>query len=95
MIKFLQDGLLLIVGYIFILIILGGWYFFTKVLRMYREDDTTTIVIREWKDIQVKNRGLKKEMEIQDIENQKLERINKDILDEIKDTKDILEEIRF
>lgn len=84
MIKVLQDGLLLIGGYIFILIILGGWYFLTNFIRLYKEDDKTTMAIKEWKDIQIKNNELKKEREILEIENQKLERVNKDILEEIK-----------
>lgn len=84
MIKFLQNGLLLVAGYIFILIILGGWYFFTNFIRLYKEDDKTTIAIKEWKNIQIRNNELKKEREILKIENQKLERINKDIFEEIK-----------
>ncbi len=84
MLKVLQDGLLLIGGYIFILIILGGWYFSTNFIRLYKEDDKTTMAIKEWKDIQIKNNELKKEREILEIENQKLERVNKDILEEIK-----------
>lgn len=84
MLKVLQDGLLLIGGYIFILIILGGWYFLTNFIRLYKEDDKTTMAIKEWKDIQIRNNELKKEREILEIENQKLERVNKDILEEIK-----------
>lgn len=84
MINVLQKGFLMISGYIIILVITGALFLITNFRRWYKKEDSTTMDIKEWKEIQVRNRELKKEKEILEIENLRLERLNKDIIEEIK-----------
>lgn len=84
MLKILQDTILLLSGYLLILILLGGYFFITNFRRWNEEEDSTTIAINEWKEIQVRNHELKKEKETLLIESLRIERANKDIIEEIK-----------
>lgn len=84
MLKILQDAVLLLSGYLLILILLGGYFLITNFQRWNKDEDSTTIAIHEWKEIQVRNHELKKEKETLLIENLRLERANKDIIEEIK-----------
>ena len=82
--KLLQEFILLLFGYVFVLLLSGGFFIVNNFRNLYREEDRTVISIKEWKDIQVKNSSLKKEKEILKIENLKLEKLNNDIAEDLK-----------
>lgn len=82
--KILQEVILLLFGYTFILLLLGGFFIVNNFRNFYKEEDSTVISIKEWKDVQVKNSALKKAREILKIENLKLEKLNNDIADDFK-----------
>ncbi|MBU5676826.1 hypothetical protein KQI88_10385 [Alkaliphilus sp. MSJ-5] len=82
--KILQEVILLLFGYTFILLLLGGFFIVNNFRNFYKEEDSTVISIKEWKEVQVKNNALKKAREILKIENLKLEKLNNDIADDLK-----------
>ncbi|ABW19416.1 hypothetical protein [Alkaliphilus oremlandii] len=82
--KLLQEFILLLFGYVFVLLLSGGFFIVNNFRNLYREEDCTVISIKEWKEIQVKNSSLKKEREILKIENLKLEKLNHDIAEDLK-----------
>lgn len=85
MLKLLQESILLLAGYILIQIILCTCYLITKIFKTNKDNDLILIDIQEWKEIQIKNDRLKKEREILTIENRKLEKLNREIILELKD----------